>query len=441
MKKKNITLYFLLSILGSLTIVFLCLFLSFWSTSNSYKTQLENIYEKNFYESVSTINNLEVDISKLVATNDLDSQRELLNSINKSCLLCANNINLLPISFNNMTDINSLVNSLFGFSESLLISNYDGDLISESDLSQLNDMHTKIQEMQYDMNMYLSKLKYDYSILDDVDFNDVENNSYTGGLLNNESSATEIPTLIYDGPFSDSVLNKEIKGLENIEYSKDECAEKLHTIFSGFSIDYLGETNGKFETYNFDVKGDVDLYVSVTKKGGFILSITSFGNGSRKENKISSEDGIKLAESFAYDCGLENMYMVWSQNTGNILYVNLAPIEDGVIYYTDLVKVKVDLSLGLVVGWEGVNYATNHIDREFTSSIGILEGQEKINPLLNVIERNLCIIPGEYVGELSAYEYICTWKNYTYYIYIDSNTGKEVNIMRVVETNNGSLLM
>ena len=67
--------------------------------------------------------------------------------------------------------------------------------------------------------------------------------------------------------------------------------------------------------------------------------------------------------------------------------------------------------------------------------------KEKINPLLNVIERNLCIIPGEYVGELSAYEYICTWKNYTYYIYIDSNTGKEVNIMRVVETNNGSLLM
>ena len=100
-----------------------------------------------------------------------------------------------------------------------------------------------------------------------------------------------------------------------------------------------------------------------------------------------------------------------------------------------------DLKLGLVVGWEATNYATNHKERSFTSSIGLLECEKKINKILNVEERNLTIIPDKYVGEISAYEYICTWQNYTYYIYIDSNTGKEVNILRVINTTNGSLLM
>ena len=37
-----------------------------------------------------------------------------------------------------------------------------------------------------------------------------------------------------------------------------------------------------------------------------------------------------------------------------------------------------------------------------------------------ILERNYCIIPDKFVGELSAYEFICTWQGYTYYIYIDA---------------------
>ena len=100
-----------------------------------------------------------------------------------------------------------------------------------------------------------------------------------------------------------------------------------------------------------------------------------------------------------------------------------------------------DLSLGIIVGWEASNYATNHVDRVFTSSLGILDAQENINDIMTIVERNLCIIPDKFVGELSAYEFICTWEDYTYYIYIDSNTGEEINLLRVIETSNGNLLL
>lgn len=440
MKKENNGLIIFSVIASVLSVVFLCLFLSFLVTSNNYKRDLENAYMKNFYEMVSNVNDLEVDISKLVATTTVDSQRELLNSVCETTKLGVNNLNLLPISYNKLTNINNILNKTNGFMYSLLLDTYDGIAISDDDFAQINSLHDSIVDMQYDLNKYMSELTYDYSILDDIDFNDGEVSEFSGGIVNTESSNTKIPTLIYDGPFADSVLNKEIVGLENITYTVEEIEEKLHSIYGSFSINYLGESNGKFETYNFEILGDVSLYVSVTKRGGFLLTVTAFGSGDG-ERSLDLSEGITFAENFAKDVGIDNMYTVWHQNTGNVLYVNLAPIINKVIHYSDLIKVKVDLTTGIVVGWEGTNYATNHTEREFASTIGILDAQEKINDILDVKERNLCIIPDKYVGEINAYEFICTWKNYTYYIYIDSMTGKEVNILRVIDTDNGSLLM
>lgn len=439
MKKQNTGLIIFATIMSALAIIFLCLFLSFLGTSNNYKKELENAYMKNFYEMVSNINDLEVDMSKIVATTTADSQRELLNSICETAKLGVNNVNLLPISYNKLTTINNLLNKTNGFMYSLLLDTYDGVAISNEDFLQINSLHDSVVDLQYDLNNYLSELTYDYSILDDIDFNDSELSDFSAGIINTESSNTKVPSLIYDGPFADSVLNKEIVGLPDIEYSVEEIEEKLHSIYGSFSINYIGDSTGKFETYNFEVLGDIDLHVAVTKKGGFLLTITAFGSGG--DVSLTVEEGITLAETFASDVGIENMYTVWHQESGNVLYVNLAPIKNKVIHYSDLIKVKIDLSLGLVVGWEGTNYATNHVERTFTSSIGLLDAEEKINDILNIEERNLCIIPDKYVGELSAYEFICTWKNYTYYIYIDSNTGKEVNILRVIDTNNGLLLM
>lgn len=439
MKKNNNVLIILTTIMSSLALIFLCLFLSFMITSNNYKKELENGYKKNFYEMVSNINDLEVDISKLVATNEISSQRELLNGICETSKLGVNNVNLLPITYNKMTKINNLLNKMNGFMYSLLLETYDGKKISSDDFLQINNLHEMIIDIQYDLNDYMAKLDNDYSILDEVDFGDNELSDFSAGIVNTESSNSEVPSLIYDGPFADSVLNKEIIGLPDIEYSVEDVEEKLHYLYPGYTINYVGDSTGKFETYNFEVGGDISLYISVTKKGGVLLTITAFGSGGDKS--LSVEEGITLAETYAKDVGFDSMYNVWHQDTGNVLYVNLAPIKNKVIYYSDLIKVKVDLSLGLVVGWEATNYATNHQERSFSSEIGILDAQKNINGILTIKERNLCIIPDKYVGEINAYEFICTWKNYTYYIYLDSVTGKEVNILRVIDTDNGSLLM
>lgn len=434
-KNNNNILYIILAILGASTIVFLCLFLSFQNSSNSYKNQLENNYKKSYYEVVSNINDLEIDISKIVATKDNDALRTLLTSLNNNVTLTIDNINQLPISYNNLTNINNFLNKTSGFSSSLLDRIYSGESIKDNDYVQLNDIHSSVLAIKYDLNNYYAGLNSDFSILTKIETEGVR--EFSGGFINTESANSEVPSLIYDGPFSDSVLNKEIVGLSGIEISQDEALKKVQDIFDTNDINYVGFAKGKFETYNFYVN-QKGLDVSITKNGGLLLTVTSYVTP--QEKTIDANEAIKIAENFALRVGINNMYSVWTQTVGNIQYINLAKIENSCIYYSDLIKVKVDLSSGNVIGWEATNYATNNKSRNFTSSISMTQAQNKLSSVLSVKERNYCIIPDKYVGELSAYEFICTWKNYTYYVYIDSNTGKEANIMRVVNTTNGDLL-
>ena len=439
MKKRNTTLSIIATILGSTTIIFLGLFISYLITANNYKTQLENAYKKNFYEVVANINDLEVDVSKIVATTDVNTQKELLTGMYNTSLLGVNNINLLPVNYNKLSKINNFLNKFGGFSYSLLLSLDEGNGISDKDYQQLTDLHNSIRDIQYDLNEYIANMKNDYNIIDDIDFKDYDSEDFSAGVINTESSNSKIPTLIYDGPFSDSVLNKEIVGLDNVEYSRESVEEKLVRIFNDDVI-YIGESNGKFSTYNFEVgSSSGSRYVSVTKRGGFLLTITSYSNSSKDSGAVV--DGVQVAQDFASELGLKNMYSVWTQKTGNVMYVNLAPIIKHIIHYSDLIKVKVDLGSGEVLGWEATNYATNHQPRSFESQISLATAQNKINNILEIKERNYCIVPDKFVGERSAYEFICTWQNYTYYIYIDSITGEEINILRVISTSNGDLLI
>lgn len=418
--------------MSATTIIFLCLFISFASTSSAYKNTLENNYKKSYYEVVSNINDLEIDLSKIVATTDNDVLRMLLTGLNSNTLLTIDNINQLPIAYNNLTKTNGYLNKINGYSYSLLEKLYNGEDLSENDYNQIGDIHSTIQTIKYDLNNYYKNLDFDFKILDD------QNNEFSAGIINTESANSKVPSLIYDGPFSDSVLNKEIVGLPSNEISSDDALKIVKNIFDTDKVKYLNFANGKFETYNFFVNINNGLNVSITKKGGFLLSITSYGNAGK--NIISGNDAVEVAENFAKNVGLNGMCCVWTQVSGNVAYINLAQIENSVIYYSDLIKVKVDMTTGKIIGWEATNYATNHKSRNFSSSISMLTAQSKLSNLLTVKERNYCIIPDKYVGEVSAYEFICTWKNYTYYIYIDSNTGAEANILRVIDTNNGQLL-
>ena len=443
-KLKNLIII-LSAILGSVIIALTTLLIVFISRSNTYKLQLENTYKRNFYELVSDINSLEIDLSKLIATNSLTSQKELLTKIYDTTKTSTVNLSTLPISSNKIENLNSYLNTLGGYSYSLLERNLNNsEKITDDELKSIESIYNYCVKIKYDLNNFITDIE-NFNIINSVDYSDGDISSFDGGLTNVNNNQDEVPTLIYDGPFSDSVVNKEIKGLEDVDYTEDQVRQILQEnfkFFENFEIQYVGDTIGKFATYNYSVyNDDLSLYVQMTKRGAFLLSANTNASGNGSLN-LTREECELFAHNFASLMGIDNMFTVWSQKVGGVVYVNLAPIKGGVIYYPDLIKVKINASTGFVEGWEASNYAYNHVEREsFESSISFNDAQDLLSSALTVIERNYCIIPNEYVGESYAYEFICTWNDFKYYVYLDSNTGEELNIMRVVNTTNGDLLM
>ena len=445
-KRKNPavkTVIILSIVLGVVVVGLVAAVIALAISTGQYKTQLSNVYMRNYYELINNVEDIEVGLTKLVATNSLSTQQEVLQTVNDASKMATANLTTLPISSHKISHITSYINTLSGYSTSLMEKTGGNQKLDSDDLTSIENLHSYCQIILYDLNDYIADLKGKNSILKQVKYSDGDTSEFSGGMEIN-SNTENLPTLIYDGPFSDSVINKEIKGLGGVEVTSDQAKSIIDESFSYFgdyTIEYDSDTNGKFSTYNFIVENDtLKLYVQVTKMGGMVLSINALEEGDGN-NDLSANQCENLAHNFATFLGFENMYSVWYQETETITYINLAPIVNGVIHYPDLIKVKVDKELGMVTGWEATNYAYNHTKRANPSpSISFEEGEALLSNALEVKERNLCVIPNKYVGESFAYEYVCEWKDFTYYVYLDINTGEELNIMRVIETNNGSLL-
>lgn len=427
-------------IFGVITITLSSLLAIFVSSSNTYKTQLENVYQKSLYELVNNVNSLELNISKLVATTNDKTQSTILNDVYQICGLANNNISSLPISNNKIDNITSFINRLGGYSYSLLLKLDSDEQINITDFENIESLHKQSLILLYDLNTFVNNVSG--SIVDSIDFSNENLSEFGGDIINVESENSQVPSLIYDGPFSDSVLNKEVLGLVGSEISQNEAYDILRNYFGEeYEIRHISNTDGKFATYNFRVSSDSKyLYPQIAKTGGLLLNMSSYGTGG--EHSLSKEEAIVKGKEFLSSFGFENMENVWSTNNGNIAYINFAPIINGVIYYPDLVKVKVDLAFGEVIGIDATNYAYNHTMRdEFSYGLSIEECEEFLSPILEVVQKNIALIPNQFVGESISYEYICTWSEYVYYIYLDVNTGKELNIMRLISTTSGDLIL
>ena len=232
-------------------------------------------------------------------------------------------------------------------------------------------------------------------------------------------------------------------GFEYFTVTQTEAQKIVEDAFKDYKVKNLkftGMVEGKFKSYNFVFETTHrKYYADVTEKGGLLLSVSSVGD--LGVDKLSLENAEREAEYFAKDLGLKNMKSVWSTNLNGIAYVNLVPIENNVMIYPDMIKAKVSLDTGSILGWEAQSYAYNHNTRnDFDFEITEENARKMVGSYLNILSAKKCIIPQEYGQEQLCYEYKCTYNDYTYYVYISAKTGAEVETLRVIKTSSGNLL-
>ena len=410
----------------------------------SYKNDLENLYQKSLHDLVDSVNNAEIKLSKVLASNTSSYQKKMLLEVSQNASNATSNISLLPLSQNDIQENVKMINQISGYTSTLSEKLAQGGSLTESEIDTLGDIHQNLVAMKAELNKIIRKAANGYSIVDhSMDF-DTDGNLFTKDFAGIHDVDVDYPTMIYDGPFSDSVVNGKVKGLSGNRVSRDEAKKKAEESFKNLaSIDFENETEGRFETYNFRAKNSDEemMYIQVSKIGGHILTVSGAGN-SNKQQSIDKARAQELALEFVKNNGIKNPDVVWTDTVVDQAYFNIAPVQNGVVLYPDLVKVKVDLTSGTVVGYDATTYFTNHVSRSLASPAGtIADAETKIPSRFSVVGRRTVLAPLDYNREVLCFEFEATENGATYYFYVNAVTGEEENILKVIETDDGNLLL
>ena len=123
-----------------------------------------------------------------------------------------------------------------------------------------------------------------------------------------------------------------------------------------------------------------------------------------------------------------------------IVTINYAYNQGNVTVYPDLIKVKVALDNGEILGLEATGYLNNHSVRDIKNiKISIEEAKKDLNKNLEIISEGMAIIPTEWKTELLCYEFKGKVDDKEFLVYINAENGREEDVLVITNTPNGTL--
>ena len=105
-----------------------------------------------------------------------------------------------------------------------------------------------------------------------------------------------------------------------------------------------------------------------------------------------------------------------------------------------MVKVRVALDNGDILGLETKGYLMNHTERELSgASLTVEEAREKISTNLEVSATKLALVPKDSMREVLCYEFKGAFNDRNFIIYVNANNGREEEIFLLIESDEGVL--
>lgn len=420
--------------------------------TNNFKRQknlVQDEYNKSMYLAVSYINNVEVDLAKLLVTSTPKMSAVTLADIWKQANLAKECLEQIPVGQNSMANASKYLTQVSDFSYTLMKQNISDIKLTEDEYEKLKHIYenssklsSKMSDIYDDLNA--GRIKWDE--LEKIGNEKLPDNDISNSISEVGKTFQNYEGLIYDGAFSDHLLSSEPKFLSQKEISEDDAKKYIEEVILNDEkidkIEFKGESNGKIELYNFDVTLDSKQKrtISITKNDCKLYLM--IGDKNVKEQNISVDEAKKRGMEFLNKLGIDNMIETYYQKTENMIVINYAATQDGVILYPDLIKVKISLDDGKIYGVEAAGYIFNHTTRNnLKPSISQEKAKSILNSSLEIISSDMALIPTESNSEILTYEFKGKIDNKEFLIYINADNLREEKVLLVIDNKNGVLTM
>ena len=447
----------MLWIVGALIIIAIIVGLGTYSYNETkkYKTSKENQYNMAFYELVDNVQNVETYLAKATISTSPEHGAETLTNVWREAGIAQSYLSQLPLTSSQLGNTSKFLNQISDYSYSLSRKNIEGKGLSQEDLKNIKELHKYSVDLENTLNQLSTDLnngRIKWSDLTDTDI--VSYSTQVSSITNDSFSSLEenfheYSGLIYDGAFSEHMTSTEKKGLTGEDIDEQKAKEIATNFFGNDKLKEITSItfseNAQIPSFDMNVKlkDDNNATISVSKKGGHI--IFSNYNKNVSAETISQERADEIGKEFLTNHGYADMKETYYLKENGIVTINYAykqKAEDGqeVTVYPDLIKLKVALDDGSVLGIETTGYLNCHTTRTIPNVlITKEEAKKQLNKELQIESENLAIIPTEWKTEILCWEFKGKVEDNEFLVYINAQTGKEEDILVIVNTPNGTL--
>lgn len=405
--------------------------------------QVNSLLTQSYYELVDSMGNLNNDLMKLMVSASPGTNVSLLSKLSSQAQSAAESLAALPGGHSALQGAMGFLNQVGDLSGSLLKKTGSGMPLSQSEMEQIDRLTVSCQQIYQRLSQLDPQEVVRY---EDSDFYEAapEGAALAQALGGSGEQAMEYPSLIYDGPFSDSLKGLAAKGLEGLPMVEEAVARQAAAQalwMDEASLTAAGSEQGQIEAYLFAGQDqDLDITVAVTRQGGKLLWIMA--DRAVNEAAMSLEEAERLADAAADKWGFGTVRPSWSQSVDGVATISLIPTLGEAGVYLDMIKVKVALDNGQILGMDATSYWMNHVERTLQDvAISRAEAAELVSAQLAVENVQLAVIPTEGGGEKLCWEVEATFGSGRFFVYLDGQTGQETQIFRVIETEDGALTM
>mgnify|MGYP004465307223 FL=1 len=307
-----------------------------------------------------------------------------------------------------------------------------GEAITDTERSTLNSLLNYATRLSDSISELISEYE-------NPDTLPLQTETINTSLTDLEQSFSDYPTLIYDGPFSDHMGDEDAGMLDNLpEISEPEAKEYVARV-TGIEKDSLltgKDESGTFDCYTYSTKS---TSISVTKKGGLLCTIISSNRSG--EAKITCGEAVEKGLAFLEAAGYKNMRATYHYTDDGICVINYAYSENGVVCYTDLIKVGVALDNGRVLSFDARGFIMNHKERNIEApKVSEKDAAKKLAPNLSVRSSKLALIPSDSDKEFFCREFLCSGeRGEDLLVYIDAEDGTERDILLLLYSDGGTM--
>ena len=442
----------MLSVICVLLIIVIVLGILLYSKQREYKQASENKYNMAFYELTDYVQNVETYLAKSLISTTPEHGAETLTNLWRESNLAQSYLAMLPIESQELENTEKFLNQVSDYSYSLSRKNIYNESLTDDDLKNLKELHGYSIELENTLNQLSEDLnngRLEWGELTKkgtVAFAQQVDNISKESFSNLEENFHEYSGLIYDGAFSEHLTSEDKKGLTGDDI-EEEKAKQIAEDFIGKNnikeTSNLGlSENATIPVYDFSIKNnnDENINISISKKGGHIVYMNS--NRNVNSEIISQEEANQKGKQYLADKGFTDMKETYYLKQEGIVTINYAFTQNDIIMYPDLIKVKVALDNGEILGIETSGYLNNHTIRN-TSNIKISKEQAKstLNKELQIESEGLAIIPTKWKTEILCYEFKGKVEDKEFLVYINAENGREEDILIITNTPNGTLTM